>query len=97
VPGAAPAARALRAAPNPFHAATELGYALAADADVRLEVFDLAGRRVRTLEAGRARAGDHRAAWDGRDDAGAALPAGVYLARLQRGGVSQTLRVMRLR
>lgn len=97
VPGASIGPRALAAAPNPFRAATELSYTLAAGADIRLEVFDLAGRRVRTLASGRATAGAHRFAWDGRDDGGLALAAGVYLARLQHDGMSETLRVMRLR
>lgn len=96
VPGAAPAGRVLAAAPNPFRAGTDLTWSLAMDADVRLELFDVAGRRVRTLKSGRAAAGAHRAAWDGRDDHGVALPAGVYLARLQRGSDTETLRVMRL-
>jgi len=97
VPGAALRARVLAAAPNPFRAGTELSYALATEADVRLELFDIAGRRVRTLENGHASAGTHRAAWDGRDDQGIALPAGVYLARLTRGREIETRRVMRLR
>jgi len=97
VPGAALRPGVLAAAPNPFRGATELAYTLASDADVRLEVFDLAGRRVRTLQSGRVTAGTHRAAWDGRDDRGASLAAGVYMARLRRGDASETIRVMRLR
>jgi glucose/arabinose dehydrogenase len=92
-----PSARTLRAAPNPFRAGTHLSFALPAEADVRLEIFDVSGRRLRTLAAGRMAAGAHRSIWDGRNDAGATVAPGVYLARLVRAERSETLRVMRLR
>ena len=72
-------------APNPFAAATELRFALPAAGPIDLAVFDIAGRRVRTLAAGRRDAGVHRLVWDGRDDAGRAAGAGVYFARLRAG------------
>ena len=50
--------------------------------DTSLSLFDTAGRRVRTLHAtGPIGAGERVVVWDGRDDAGRPLPAGVYLAR----------------
>jgi glucose/arabinose dehydrogenase len=89
--------RTLRAAPNPFRAATEISFTLPAEGNVRLEVFDVSGRRLRTLTDRTASPGTHRHSWDGRDDAGAMTPPGVYLARLVRDGRAETLRVMRLR
>ena len=79
----APAASArLAAFPNPFNPKTTLRFALAAASEVRLEVFDLRGRRVATPFAGRLGAGEHAIAWAAQDAQGAALPAGIYLARL---------------
>ncbi len=95
-PGAA-RPRVLAAAPNPFRGETDLSFTLGVEEDVRLELFDLFGRRVRTLLSGRATPGMHRRAWDGRDEAGRRAPAGVYLARLAHGGSVETLRVLRLR
>ncbi len=80
---AAPTARArLSAHPNPFNPTTTLRFALAAPGALRLEVFDLRGRRVATPFAGKLDAGEHAIAWEAKDAAGAALPAGIYLARL---------------
>jgi flagellar hook assembly protein FlgD len=51
-------------------------------AEVTVQVFDVAGRRVRTVFAGRLPALDHELAWDLRDDAGRRVPGGLYFARL---------------
>jgi hypothetical protein len=90
-PAAAPLT--LAAAPNPFNPRSVLRYDLARAATVRLTVHDLAGRVVRTLVAGPRPAGPHRAAWDGRDRTGRPVAAGVYLARLEAGGMSRTARL----
>jgi len=72
--------------PNPFGARTSIAFALSAEARVTLRVHDIGGRLVRTLAASkRMAAGPHEQVWDGRDDAGAGVPAGVYLVRLQAG------------
>jgi photosystem II stability/assembly factor-like uncharacterized protein len=69
--------------PNPFGARTSIGFTLARAGRARLGVFDLAGRRVRTLADGEHGAGRHDVAWDGRDDAGRAVRAGSYRYRLE--------------
>ncbi len=71
--------------PNPFNPATVVRFSLPAPAQVRLEVFDVLGRQCRTLDAGWMGAGHHNLNWDGRDDAGAPLPSGLYLLRLRAG------------
>jgi hypothetical protein len=68
--------------PNPFHGRASLRFGLARAGAVRLELFDLAGRRVRTLADGLLPAGTHVATWDGRDRQGNAVGAGVYFVRL---------------
>jgi hypothetical protein len=87
-PPAPSAARALlgRASPNPFHPVTTIPFRLAESADVRLEVWDVTGRRVRRLVQARVPAGDHHADWDGRDDSGDGLPTGTYFIRLMVDG-----------
>lgn len=76
----------LSASPNPFQGTTRLGFALPAAGRARLSVFDAGGRRLRTLLDGEAPAGAQSAVWDGRDEGGRALPAGVYFFRLEQGG-----------
>jgi hypothetical protein len=71
--------------PNPFSRLTTIRLALPRNEHVRLEVFDLLGRRVRTLAEGSFEAGEHTVQWDGRDANGAPLSAGVYHARIHAG------------
>jgi len=81
--GAVPLANRLHdVAPNPFNPRVVIAFDLARPADVRLAVYDLRGRRVRTLAAGPLPAGAHAARWDGTDDSGAALPSGLYVCRM---------------
>jgi hypothetical protein len=75
----------LQTSPNPFNARTSIRFAVAQSQVVRLQVYDLQGRHVRTLVDGRVSAGDHALPWDGRDDRGADLASGVYLYRLEAG------------
>ncbi len=78
------------AEPNPVHESTRIPFTLPsgrADGEhVRLAVFGLDGRRVRTLLDGAMGAGAHAARWDGRDDAGRAVSAGLYFTRLEWAG-----------
>jgi hypothetical protein len=73
----------LAVAPNPFNPQTTLSFELSQDGPVTLEIFDLAGRRMRTLAAGDLAAGNHAITWDGRDENGHALASGGYLGRLR--------------
>jgi len=83
----------LSAAPNPFNPMTTVRYVLPMDADVTLAIFDIAGRQVQTLFAGRQTAGEHGVVWRGTDDAGRALGSGVYLCRLIAGGEARTIKM----
>lgn len=88
-PPALPGEFALHAnQPNPFSRLTTLGFALPREEHVRLEVFDVLGRRVRTLADGSFDAGLHALTWDGRDASGVLLSAGVYVTRIHAGGFS---------
>lgn len=60
----------------------------------RVDVFDLQGRRMRTLADGALPAGPTLLGWDGRDEAGVRLGRGVYFARLASGGTVRTVRVL---
>ena len=64
--------------PNPFYGVTTIQYGLPAPSSVRLEVYDILGRQVKTLVNGRQQAGWHEVAFDASN-----LPSGMYLYRLQ--------------
>ncbi len=79
--------------PNPFNPRTTIRFELPEGGAVRLSVFDVAGRLVRTLVDGGLAQGSHEYAWDGRDEAGRAVGSGSYLARLEFGGRVETVRM----
>ena len=86
-----PAPPALTAGPNPFNPATTLRFENPATGPVRLEVFDLAGRRVDVIRDQVLGAGTHTAAWRPHD-----LASGVYLARLRTMAGDATTRLLLL-
>lgn len=98
-PPAAAAGARLRLAvgPNPFAAATRVRFTLPLPARVDLRVFGLDGREVRRLAAGEFAAGPQSVAWDGRDERGARVAAGLYYVRCSAGGAVAAQRVVSLR
>ncbi len=70
--------------PSPFRDRVDLAYTLPAAGRVELAVFEAGGRRVRTLVSELSQeAGPHSTTWDGTDDQGRRVPAGVLFARLR--------------
>jgi hypothetical protein len=95
----APSSRELSLAPgrpNPFGAGTLAEFVLPERGFTRLEVLDVAGRRVRTLVAGFREAGLFRERWDGRDEGGRQVADGVYWLRLTHDGKSLTRKTVRV-
>jgi len=86
-----------QAAPNPFSGKTVLRYSLAKSGPVSLAIYGITGQKVRTLVSENASAGTHEVAWDGRDDFGKAVGAGVYFARFAAEKVHSTERITVLR
>ena len=81
------------AKPNPTRGPAAVDLVLPRVADVRVSVFDLSGRRVRTLADGAMPAGLHRVSWDGADADGRPVAAGTYLYRLEAAGETRTTKV----
>jgi hypothetical protein len=71
--------------PNPFTTATAIAFSLPREADVRLHIYDLAGRRVRDILERKLAPGRHQVIWDGRDESGRRAAHGIYLLRLEAG------------
>jgi subtilisin family serine protease len=94
--GVTPALALVAAAPNPAAGFAKIRYALPAGGWARLSLYDVGGRRVRVLVEGTLPAGSRIATWDGRDDRGARLPAGVYFARLESGAAIRRSKVVLL-
>jgi hypothetical protein len=73
--------------PNPApRGATAIAFELPRAGAVTLAIYDVAGRRIARLVDGELPAGPHQATWDGRDEGGRSVPAGVYFYDLVQGG-----------
>jgi PKD repeat protein len=79
--------------PNPFNPSTTIRFELAHGTDATLEIFDVRGRRVRTLVNGRQPAGEISVVWDGRDDRGLSVATGVYFVRLRTPQFTKAIKI----
>ncbi|MFQ5649853.1 MAG: PKD domain-containing protein [bacterium] len=80
--------------PNPFNPGTQISYALPRQASVRIDIYDLLGRQVRTLVDETMPAGRHAIVWDGRDQHGQAAASGVYIYRIRAGEFVESRRML---
>jgi hypothetical protein len=80
--------------PNPFTGETELNVGLPAKSDVRVDVYDVAGRRVRSVLVPAQEKGWDTLRISARDERGAALPSGVYFVRVHAGGETVTKKMV---
>ena len=83
--------------PNPTRSGAEVRYVLPRAADVRLAVYDVAGRLVSVLDSGLRGMGEHVSRWNGRDASGAGASAGLYFVKLHAEGRDLARTVLRLR
>jgi hypothetical protein len=83
-----------RASPNPSSGSVRLSYRLATAGPANLSVYDVRGGRVRALIAASESPGRHSLVWDGTDDKGHELSAGVYVCRLEATGSVGSLQVL---
>jgi hypothetical protein len=83
--------------PNPFNPVTAIKFTIAEDSHVTLAVYDVSGRRVKTLVNGDLKANFYRVEWDGRNDEGRKVTSGVYFYRLHAGAFVQSHKMILLR
>ena len=76
--------------PNPFNGTTLIPIKLARDADVAIQIFDLTGKRIRTLFNGRMNAGVRQVSWDGNDENNARVASGLYIFKVIVEGKSKS-------
>lgn len=72
--------------PNPFAGVTRIAFSVRQAGETQLAIYDMLGRELRRIVAGRVEPGLHHAVWDGHDQHGRALPSGIYFCRLFVGG-----------
>ena len=91
--------RLLQNYPNPCNPETWIPYELPTEAQVRIKIYGVAGRVVRTIHLGKKQAGlyldkTQAAYWNGRNDAGQKVASGVYFYALEAGGNSIVRRLV---
>ena len=89
--------RLLGNVPNPFNPSTLIRFELRSDMHATLSIFDVTGRRVRTLLDGLVEAGQQEATWDGRDDLGQNVRSGIYFYHLDADDEQQSAKMMLLK
>ncbi len=83
--------------PNPFNPTTTITFTLPKRVFVKLEIFDILGRKVKTLVSRELRKGKYVFDWDGTNSAGESITSGVYLYRLSAGDFSCTKKMVLLK
>jgi len=95
--GASDVARIERVVPNPSTAQSTVSFTLPARATGRLDAYDVSGRHVRAIAREEFPAGANACSWDGKDDLGHAVAAGIYFLELRVGTMIDRSRIVRLR
>lgn len=83
--------------PNPFTPAATLRFSLPRAMEVEIAVYDITGRRIAMLIDGRTGPGQHTVTWSGRDDGGAEVSPGVYIARLKAGTTALSRKLVKVK
>ena len=83
--------------PNPFNSETIISFSIPRSGKALLEIYDVLGRRVKTLLHGRVTAGDYQIRWNGRNQWGQSVSSGVYFYRLQSGEQVLTRKLLLIR
>lgn len=86
----------LAISPNPSSDDAAIQFRLTVGEEVEAAVYDVTGRKVRSIARGQYSAGRHTLTWDGRDSDGRQVPSGVYFVRLDRGNRSLVARTVRV-
>lgn len=83
--------------PNPFHPTTTVSFFLPREGPINLTIYDVKGRRIRTLKDEALGRGITSIEWDGKDDRGASVSSGIYLCRLKTGNRVLTKKMVLIR
>ena len=88
--------------PNPFNPETWIPFQLSQDAEVRLTIYDVAGKIVRKMELGHLTAGSYSQTekeiyWDGKTEKGENVSSGTYFYQIQAGSYTETRKMVILK
>ena len=83
--------------PNPFNPSTSIGFSLPQDGHVTINIYDMTGRLVSTLVNGVLDEGAHVIDWNGYDNSGEMVSAGVYIYSLESSDMMMTKKMIFLK
>lgn len=87
----------LPAYPNPFNPSTTIRYGLDNDSDISIQIYDITGQLISTLQDNYQTQGWHSAIWNGTNQHGEQVPAGLYLSRITSDNEVKTTKLMLLK
>jgi plastocyanin len=82
--------------PNPFNQATRIEFTLAKSGFVSLNIYDILGRKVKTLVSENVSSGHKSALWDGKNEEEKEVASGIYFYRLNAGDLTETKKMLLL-
>ena len=80
--------------PNPFNPITTINYSINNNGNIKIVIFDMLGRQVRSLVNKNNRAGQHSVLWDGKNDAGKIVQSGQYYYNIEMDGVNKSRKMI---
>jgi len=80
--------------PNPFSSSTAISYQLNKQADVKVTIYDILGREIKKFTMGVQAVGAHGVVWDGKNNAGEIVSAGIYFFELQAKGETRVKKML---
>lgn len=80
--------------PNPFNPTTRIEFSLAKSGFVSLNVYDILGKRVRTLVSGDLSSGYRSVLWDGKNEQGEEVASGIYFYRIKAGEFAESKKMI---
>ncbi len=83
--------------PNPFNPTTTISFDLSEGSDVKISIYDMTGRLIKELVNETMTVGSKTINWDGKDESGNPVSAGIYLYNLQTGDYNQTKKMVLLK
>ncbi|RKY55291.1 MAG: hypothetical protein DRP89_03590, partial [Candidatus Neomarinimicrobiota bacterium] len=83
--------------PNPFNPVTQIRFSIPVQEKVRIDVFDLLGRKIKTLVETDMTRGSYIVLWDGKDEFGSPVATGIYLYQLNAGSFSRVRKMILLK
>jgi len=83
--------------PNPFNPRTQFNFALPRQSQVKIDIFNVLGQKIKTLADGEYEAGRYTIDWDGTDENGSATASGIYFYRMNADNFQDTKKLMLLK